>query len=272
MAKADDAKNAGQIDAGAALSDLVTRLTSGGGQTGTKDYIGFPANSADRALGEYVDPVDTASRARRYQPGAQLLPLMDDWTPQDVRKLQTQLVSAGVLDDDYHDGIWDPTSQEAFAEILGFSNGAGVDWREGLNRYMSAGVMTIGPDGKPVRSKSLGKKRAPLVKKFSNPDDLATLVNDAAQKRIGRALTEDEMQKFANGYNSVEGSTQQAAYNAEVGGGGITDAPTPETAARLYTEKLDPVASTAMNIVPLIQGVNELMRGVQGTTQPLESA
>jgi hypothetical protein len=268
---AEDPKAAGQASSSQILQDLVLQLQSGGGQQQTEDFLGLPPNQSSLDIGSYQAPIEVGQKAARYKPGSQLLPLLENWTPQDTWKLQQQLVGIGVLDDDFRQGVWDPNSQNAFAEILSYSNGAGIDWRDGINKYNAGKPMTIDPKtGLPVKRTSGKKGQAPLVTRFTNPDDLATVANEVAQKRLGRTFSQDELNKFVSSFHGQEAGTQGAAYAAgNAAGGGVADAPTAQTAAETYAKQVDPVASTAMNVIPLIEGVNELMRGVSGTVEPM---
>lgn len=268
MAKKEETP-APTTDISGTIQSLATLLQGGGTAGGTQDFLGLPANETEISSGRYQVPIEQGVKAPRYYNGAQLLPLLEDWTPQDTWKLQQQLIGAGVLDDDFRQGVWDPKSQAAFSEILGYANSSGTDWREAMNKYNAGTAMTIDPKtGQPVKRTTTKKGQAPLVLKYTNPDDLAEVANNVAQKRLGRTFSQDELNRFVTSYHGTEAGAQTGAYNAGVGaGGGITEAPAPDTAALTYARKIDPVASTAMNIIPLIEGVNQLMRGIPGVPE-----
>ena len=250
----------------------------GAGATASKDFLGMPSNSAINEPGSYRDPTQELPEGVKhppiYQPGAEYMPQLDNWDKVAISKLQARMVQAGLLDDDYRDGWWDDTSAAAFTHVLSDSNHIGnPDYNFALDSRINSLPLEIDPKtGLPRRKTGTGtSKRAPLSLTLSNSDNLAETANEVAQKRLGRTFTNDEMKRFVNSYHATESGAQTSEYNAQ-GGGGTTEAPpTPDVAANTYAEQVDPVASQARNILPMVKSINDMLNGNDfQTTQPMQ--
>lgn len=262
-----------QIDA------ALAKIGTGGGKTG---FIGLPGSSTANETGAYMDPSGPPPAAGlKYAPlyhdGAQNAPLMSNWDKVKISRLQARLVQAGLLDTDYRDGWWDKASSDAFTQVLSDANNMGQpDYEVALDGRINSLPMEIDPKtGLPRHKVGAGtSKRAPLSLTLSNSDDLASTANEIAQKRIGRTFSDDELKRFVASYHAAEAGAQRSQY-ADQGAGGTTEAnASPDTAANTFAEQLDPVAAQARNMLPMVQGINDLLngKGQVETTKPLQGS
>lgn len=170
----------------------------------------------------------------------------DEWGPaslsaEDRARLQRAMVDAGVITKGtkFRLGIWDDASRGAYADLLAFANGAGLDARSALAEY--ARMAELYDDEERAG-------RAPLVVRQSNPDDLRATFETVARRRMGRKLRPDEAERFVKAYQAEEATVQTQAYGAAETGGVVTDAPDPQAflAAKLAREYGVEVGATAI--------------------------
>jgi hypothetical protein len=242
----------------AALDAFLAQLNQPGATTA--NYVGLPQGKPITEIQNLEPP---AGQNARYYEGAEWMPVLLNWDPRKIERLQSQLVQSGLLNTDYSGGAWDSDSRNAFTEILSFANASGQPWEEAINTYMNSKPMEIDPKtGKAKRRVGgPGRERAPLTLKYTNPDDVATLANEVSLKKLGRKLKSEEMNTFVQNYQALERGEQTKQYSAAQSGGSYVSAPSVETAATQYAEKVDPVASQARTMLPLIDGVNQMLNG-----------
>lgn len=170
----------------------------------------------------------TTTTAPRYFDG-------DEWQPaslaaEDRARLQRAMVDAGVISKGtkFRLGIWDDASRGAYADLLAFANGAGMDAKAALAEYARMRQY----DEDEVAS------RQPLTVRLSNPEDLRGTFETVARRRIGRKLRPDESERFVKAYQAEEAAVQRQDYAMDETGGTLTDAPDPQEflAARLAKE------------------------------------
>lgn len=209
----------------------------------------------------------------RYGKGDERLP--GSYSSREIADLQTRMVQAGLLDDDFVYGVFDDTTEDSYTRLLDYANRTGLPSDEALVAYEAGDQMTIDPlTGRPVtRSGKKGSsKAAPLTIRYSNPNDLAMAANEIARKRIGRAFTSEELNRFVKSYQGEESRAQQASYGMQTGAGGTyVEAPTVETAADLAAKQADPKAAEAQKIMGYADTINRLISGgagTQGAAQP----
>jgi hypothetical protein len=241
---------------------------------GTTDFLGLPANTADSSG---VVAADVAAQekwkqgqtAPAYANGAQNLPVLQNWTPSDIAAIQTRLINAGLLDKDFRAGVWDTPSQQAFGEVLGLANNMGHPWQDALATYESSTPMQWdAKTGTYVKGTAgTARTRAPVVTRFTSPDDLATTAQEVATAKLGRSFTPEELQKFIAAYHGTESSASQAA-----GTGSYTAPASADVAAETFAKQADPTAYNAEQFLPLVQKMNELLAGPNlATTRPMEA-
>lgn len=261
------------------VADAIAALkVMGTGASGTLNYIGLPAGANTATLDPKVaekgnaaaDKVardETGRPLPRYYAGAENTPVFENWPPDLISQMQTKLVQAGLLDTDYSDGWWGPESQTAFSQVLGHANNAGTDYATALSVALNSAPMEIDP------KTGLAVKRLPGHKKGStvsllNPNDIAATANSVAVKRLGRGFSAQEMQKFVDSYHAAERA------GAPTVGGEVTAPMAVDTAAAQYAQQVDPVGAQARNILPLVDSVNQLMKGSDftGAAQAMRSS
>lgn len=244
--------------------------------TSKLNYLGQPAGDATPIINPDIQTQGMASPggiARdakgqplpRYYAGAENWPAKTDMSPDQISKLQDQLVQAGQLDSGFQRGVWDDGSATALGKIMASANNTGSDWPTALQHFMDSEPMIIDKKTGLARKRlpgesASGATRAPLSLRLSNPDDLASVANDAAMKRLGRTFTQEELNKFVTSYHSAETGTQTADYNAQAAGGSATATPTSATAANKFAEQVDPVAAQARNVLPLVASIDQFLK------------
>jgi hypothetical protein len=263
------------------IQALIAQAQAGGG-AGTTDFLGLPANTAsptsilaaDQAAQEKWKQGDVAPA---YASGAQNLPVLQNWTPGDIATIQTRLIKAGLLDQDFRSGVWDKPSQEAFGQVLGLANNMGHPWQDALATYESATPMQWdAKTGTFVKGTAgTARTRAPVVTRFTSPDDLATTAQEVATAKLGRSFSPEELQKFISAYHGTEAAASSAQGAAAVGGGGGYTAPSDPTvavAAATFAKQTDPTAYNAEQFLPLVQKMTDLLAGPSlATTKPMSA-
>lgn len=235
--------------------------------------IGLPSGEAPEKLeadepvgiGKYVMPRNKPPKYPRYYTGYVYMPQAMNWGPVEKRRLQNQLVNAGILQKDYRSGVWDEATQEAFGSLLALANQSGNDWETELVNYAKSQPMEWDAKTGTMKRKAPGggtlAQRQKLVINHTNPNDLSLLANETAQKRLGRKLSQDELQKFVTSYQSMEGEYQRAADAASEAGGTVTAPMQADTAADLAAQNADPVAYATRGILPAMDAINDLLKG-----------
>jgi hypothetical protein len=258
---------------GDALAALKAQILGGNtGASGTTDYIGFPANTATLTG---IGGSTTTHPQPLYAQGSQWLPVRENATPQDISQLQDQMVKAGLLTTDYRAGVWDAPSMQAFTQVLGAANAAGSTWQQALTNYTNGTPMVWDAKTNSYVKGTPGtaQTKAPLVTRYTNPDDLASVANEVATSKIGRMFTPDEMQRFVKAYHDTEATESAGQSSASgPGGGGYTAAASPQTAAATFAQQTDPTAYNAEQFLPLVQKMNDLLAGPHlQTTKPMSA-
>lgn len=263
--------------ASAAILNAPIPTFAGGG---TLDFLGMPSNTSDSSTVVTADASaqlqwQQGHNAPAYANGAQYLPVMQSWTPQDIASIQTRMINAGLLDNDFRAGVWDQPSQQAFGQVLALANNMGRPWQEAMTSYESSTPMQWdAKSGTYVKgTKGTSRTNAPVVTRFTSPDDLATTAQGVATAKLGRSFTPEELQKFISSYHSTEASTAQAASAASgAGGGSYTQTSDPSVAADVFAKQSDPNAYNGEAFLPLVQKMNDLLSGSQfQTTKPMSA-
>jgi hypothetical protein len=271
-------KKAAPVDDLADIKKAIQESIATGGSS--LNYIGLPAGANTPTID--LQAVESAAQsggiakdkagrlAPRYYAGYENAPVQESWPPELVSQLQTKLVQAGLLDTDYKDGWWDTASGNAFSEIIGHANNAGTDWQTALSSALNSAPMEIDPKtGLAVKRNPGAAKKSAATLHLLNPNDIAATANDIAVRRIGRGFSPDEMKKFVASYHAAE----RAGQGAATGGGEVVDPMAVDTAATDYAAKLDPVATQARNMLPLVDSISQLMKPqVTGVAEPLRSS
>lgn len=198
----------------------------------------------------------------RYFKGDERLPATLD--SRQVTELQIKLIQAGILDTDFRRGVYDPATEKAYESLLSYANASGLDKDDALAHYQAGQSMEIDPaTGKPrARAGTGGVKRAPLTIRYANPQDVASMADEVASRRLGRKFRPEEMQKFISAYQGQEASSQKTEYAVGESGGSYTAAPSVETAAENFAEQTDPDQAFARRLMDYTGHINSLLGGI----------
>jgi hypothetical protein len=172
-----------------------------------------------------------------------------------IAQLQAALYRAGVFtsEDQFTLGRWDDTSKTAYRKLLSYANESGLDEQAALSQW--AQLQAADPTGSGAR------RRAPLAVTLPNPLDVAAIANDVAPKRIGRKLTDQELNNFTVWFQQQEAAEQEKNYNAAETGGTTVAAPSLASAAEAEAERLDPTGAQEMDLLGLNNTIMEYLRG-----------
>lgn len=139
----------------------------------------------------------------------------DEWVPASlpaarIADLQAALAAAGVLKSKYRKGYWEGSSVEAYRNLLGFANAAGIsDERHALTAWSQA--------------EEVDATAAAKALPFRPPDPAAVrlTVRDAGRKLLGRELRDNETEILALQLSALmqqEHNADQQAAVAEAAG------------------------------------------------------
>lgn len=197
-------------------------------------YIGVPdtyvAERTTKTYGErYVGPSGsndvTVQRTPKFFKGA-------EWEfasrpPEERARVQRAMLQAGVFKpgEKFRLGAWDDTTRNAYKRLLAFANAGGYDnWAEALAEWERSGdVYEVDDTGRGAGSG--GTARQPKVINLTNPEDIKSVVDSLAVKRLGRRLSDADKARYAQLYNQLETEEQNKAYDLDETGGTMTNAP-----------------------------------------------
>lgn len=165
-----------------------------------------------------------------YKPGAELLPLQHrELIPQ----LQAQLVQIGLLDiKKVAPGIWGPAERAAYKKLLGEANVNGITAQEMI--ALKSANPTIGQQLGPSDG------RGPNIVQETNPLDIIATAQEVAQKRLGRDLSEKDLEPLVKHFQAMEAGAQNKAYamgGTKGEGGTVVTPPSVENASEDYFKK-----------------------------------
>lgn len=227
--------------------------------TGSGTFLGVPQGyKAQTPTGPGKAPI--------YAEGAQYDP---NGLAIEIRaQMQAQLDAAGLYDkgDVIRVGVWDDTTVSAYTKLLKYANQGGKTVTEALKEMgtLSAAERAergLGPQGKGGVG---GRATQPLVTALSSPTDLRSIADRTARKTLGRALTEQEKQRFVTAYQALEAGAQKTADSLEATGGTVTKAPSAEEFAVEQVEAMDPVAAEAARQVNVFKTISGHLAGLKG--------
>lgn len=225
-----------QTAAEPSVKDLLSQIAAGGGVSSapTKNYLGVPNTYRAKVTQTTGDPLDTEPGMRPHTTTVSIAPRYydgDEWrpanlTPDKIAEVQRGLVDADLMSEkDYHDemGSWGPRSVEAQARLLQNANATGQTADDSLTTLQAATAARGGPKADPE------KVPEPLVIHYTNPDDIKGLANDVAVRRIGRRLSDAELEHHVAAWQASERTAAEQQYRMTGSGlpggtgGSITD-------------------------------------------------
>lgn len=199
--------------------------------------------------------------APKYFQGYEFTPT--GWGPEKIAQLQGQLMEAGLIHKAFRLGVWDPVSRSAFVELLTEANAAGTTWEQAVSARAQG--IALDKNGRPTGTGSGGGRggggvgRAPLQVRLTDDSDLAKIANAVASSSVlGRALSEQETQKFIEAFHGMQRDEQQAAY---AGVGTVESAPSPQAAAEDFARNSHPVEAGAHDIAGTFDNFLKIIGG-----------
>lgn len=108
----------------------------------------------------------------------------------------------------------------------------------------------------PAASTNISSGNAISVR-LTNPEDLKTVFQKASQETLGRSLSDQELSKLAESYNSLEKS-----YGYKIArGGAVTAPPDVSTYGTQQARKASPTEAQAMDYAGYIGALSKMMGG-----------
>ena len=98
--------------------------------------------------------------------------------------------------------------------------------------------------------------------RVSSRADIAEIANQVAQRTLGRAFREDEVQQFVAAYQGQEVGFQQKMASKATRGAVVEDIPSVDVAAEQFAEQIAPTEANAYKFL----GAIDTLRGVVGAT------
>jgi hypothetical protein len=262
-AKKSDAK----IDAGPPIGGVA----SGSGPNPIGVPKGFTAN---RPQNRSADVLGVKVR----MPGQELVAIEpryfegNEWDPatippEDRAQIQLALREAGLFSkgQKFTLGVWDESTRGAYKRLLAYANGTGQAWNDALAEYGrtggagSGGMGQIDADtGGPAGS---GGTRAPLVKRSTNPSDLAASFEVIYRDRTGRAPSPGELSRMVNSYLQGESAQQDALYAAGDTGGNVSDVIDPKLFAKQQAESADQAGAFRQDAINTFRTLGNVLTG-----------
>lgn len=137
-------------------------------------------------------------------------------SPDAIADLQANLASAGLLTDRFRYGVFDEATRNAYAQLLGEANSAGVPFRELLAQRQQS--ITMGGDtgmgfdenGNPIMAPY---QAPPLEIKTTNKDDLRRAFRTSIIDTIGEGWSQAQINEMVDAYNWQEIKVQKDAYD-----------------------------------------------------------
>jgi hypothetical protein len=163
----------------------------------------------------------------KYQVGAEMEPR--GWSPENIARLQQQLVGAGLIGGRYRLGVWDSTSISAYKGLLSYANQGGLDRETALAELAVSPEVKdgqiVGAEGggftDPVldiaqrqRQTALGFDTALNTYERSDPASVRVTAEEAFRKALGRKPRKAELDRFVNTFMVREKSAQGEVFEA----------------------------------------------------------
>lgn len=206
---------------------------------------------------------ELASVAPRYFDGSEWDPATIP--PEDRAQLQLALREAGLFSkgQKFTLGVWDESTRGAYKRLLAFANGTGQTWNEALQEYgrtggAGGGSMIDADTGGPA---GLGSDRAPLVKRTTNPSELAATFEVIYRDRTGKKPSPGELSRMVNAYLSGESAQQEALYNAGAVGGSVSDVMDPKLFAQQQAEASDQAGAFRQDAIDTFRSLGNVLTG-----------
>lgn len=259
MGKKSDAK----IDAGPPV---------GAAAAGGPKPIGVPAGfTAQRpqnrtarvfGVGVRVPGQELAAVAPRYFDGNEWDPATIP--PEDRAQLQLALREAGLFSkgQKFTLGVWDDSTRGAYKRLLAYANGTGQTWNEALQEYGRTGGAGGGMiDADTGAAAGPGSDRAPLVKRTTNPSELAATFEVIYRDRTGKKPSPGELSRMVGAYLAGESAQQEALYNAAATGGSVSDVIDPKLFAQKQAEAADQAGAFRQDAIDTFRTLGNVLTG-----------
>lgn len=196
-------------------------------------YSAVGGEAAANWGGENRTPGTIGGRPPAYHDGDEFKPATLD--PASVGQLQAAMAAAGILSD-FRYGVWDEPSRNAYKQLLGEANAAGLSAEQMIQQYsqgVSMGGSGGGPGGEGGGGGGGGRWEfdengepiwveeqyvpPPLEIKTTNPEDLKRAFRTAIIDTMGEGWNQAQIDEMVNAYNWMEVKVQKDAYDQQVG-------------------------------------------------------
>jgi len=118
-------------------------------------------------------------------------------SPEDIARLQVELVQAGLLTSAYRRGVWDPATQEAYAMVLTYANQGGEQFGMGPGHRSTAWRKALDMlKENPEAFDEAVPDYVPEVYLAPNPEAIKGAIYNTFNSMLGRDPTELELRQY----------------------------------------------------------------------------
>ena len=247
----------------------------GGAASSGPKPIGVPAGfTATRPVNRSMDLLGKNVRLPGQEMGA-VQPIYFEgmeWDPatippEDRAQLQLAMREAGLFTEKQKItlGVWDENTRGAYKKLLAYANGTGQTWNEALAEYGRTGGLGAAIDtetGERIgEGGGGGGGRAPLVKRSTNPSDLAASFEVIYRDRTGKKPSAGELSRMVNAYLQGESAQQDALYQAGETGGNVSDVMDPKLFAQQQAEQSDQAGAFRQDAIDTFRTLGNVLTG-----------
>lgn len=183
--------------------------------------------------------------------------------PEDRAQIQLALREAGLFSkgQKFTLGVWDESTRGAYKRLLAYANGTGQTWNEALQEYGRTGGGSGMIDADTGGPAGIGRDRAPLVKRTTNPSELAATFEVIYRDRTGKKPSPGELSRMVNAYLAGESAQQEALYNAGPVGGTVSDVMDPKLFAQQQAEAADQAGAFRQDAIDTFHALGNVLTG-----------
>lgn len=157
----------------------------------------------------------------------------------DMIMLQKYMVQIGLVKPGQGQlGVWDKTWADAYSQVLGFANSAGLDDKTALARW--GDMAATNP---PLNA------RAPLQTRTTNPDELAQIFRKTIIDTRGEGWDTEKINRMVKAFQADEIRADTAAYDQQITGGNVVQPPSAASFAETQVRKEDPLGAQEHDVI-----------------------
>jgi hypothetical protein len=215
---------------GTSADDYTNGFPGAGGDRGPKTKSTAARREGREIVGGYAVDLGDMQTSGSIAGGGTYAPVFDPYRQNDLRRilsnqvnqgaiddLQLALIQAGLLDEgDVAFGYLDDTTQDAFGQILALANQNGMQWQDVLSQAAAGG----GIGGNANYGGGGGKLPDTQIVELPNRDDLRAALGDTGMSLTGVTLDDDLIDAATESVLDTMRTQQERKFQQEVGATG----------------------------------------------------